>query len=319
MRKQFTLACISLFVLTTLSFAAPLFAQDAQPQTSSADVVRVTVTSIGHSGKIPPSLEKVDVSVHQDNQPRPVVDLVPANGPKAPLDFVILVDDSLSTRLGTQLQDIKDFIRSLPENSRVAVAYAANGTARMQQDFTLDRAAAEKAVRLPLGRYQAANGIYFALGELIKKWPQGAARREVLLISDGIDLSYGVDATYPGLNSPLDQAISAAQRNNITVYSLFASGAGIFARNQFLIMNGQGCLGKLTLDTGGDSFFLGFQTPVAFRPFLEELTKMLDQQYLLTFRAALPQKAGFHELKVSTEMSGVELMAPSRIYLPAAH
>ena len=213
----------------------------------------------------------------------------------------------------------KDFIHSLPENSRIAVAYAANGAARMQQNFTTDRAAAEKAVRLPLGRYQGANGIYFALADLIKKWPQGAARREVLLISDGIDITYGVDATSPGLNSPLDQAISAAQRNNITVYSLFASGAGIFARNQFLILNGQGCLGKLTLDTGGDSFFLGFQTPVAFRPFLQDLTKMLGQQYLLTFRAALPQKAGFHALKVSTEMSGVQLLAPSRVYLPTAH
>src|SRR6185437_15225450 len=71
-----------------------------------------------------------------------------------------------------------------------------------------------------------------------------------------------------------------------------------------------------TLDTGGDSFFLGFQTPVAFRPFLQQLTGLLGQQYLLTFRAALPQKAGFHDLKVSTEMSGVELMVPSRVYLP---
>ena len=319
MRKQFTLTSISLFVLMTLPFAAPLSAQDAQPQTSSSGLVRVTVTAAGHSGEVPPALEKVDVSVHQDNQPRPVVDLVPATGPKTSLDFVILVDDSLNTQLGTQLQDIKDFIHSLPENSRIAVAYAANGAARMQQNFTTDRAPAEKAARLPLGRYQGANGIYFALADLIKKWPQGAARREVLLISDGIDITYGVDATSPGLNSPLDQAISAAQRNNITVYSLFASGAGIFARNQFLILNGQGCLGKLTLDTGGDSFFLGFQTPVAFRPFLQDLTKMLGQQYLLTFRAALPQKAGFHALKVSTEMSGVQLLAPSRVYLPTAH
>ena len=319
MRKQFTLGSISLFVLMTLCFATPLFAQDAQSHLSSSDVVRVTVTATGHSGKVPPSLEKGDVSLHQDNQPRPVVDLVPASGSKAALDFVILIDDSLSPQLGTQLPDIKDFIRSLPENSRVGVAYAANGTARMQQDFTTDRVAAEKAVRLPLGRYQGANGIYFALADLIKKWPQGPARREVLLISDGIDLSYGFDATSPDLNSPLEQAISVAQRNNITVYSLFASGDGIFARNQYLIMNGQSCLGRLTLDTGGDSFFLGFQTPVAFRPFLEELTKMLGQQYLLTFRAALPQKGGFHELTVSTEMSGVELLAPSRIYLPAAH
>jgi len=313
-RIQFKFMTIVFLVACTFWIAAPLFAQGVKP--SSPDIVQVTVTAAGRSGATPPALERIDVSVHQDNRPRPVVDLIPANSPKASLDFVILVDDSLNTALGTQFRDIKDFIRSLPEGSRIAVAYAANGTATMQQDFTTDRAAAEKAIRLPNGQFQGSNGIYFAVDDLIKKWPEGAARREVLLISDGIDLSYGVDATSPGLNSPLDQAISAAQRSNITVYSLFASGAGIVARNQFLILNGQGCLGKLTLDTGGDSFFLGFQTPVAFRPFLQQLTGLLGRQYLLTFRAALPQKAGFHDLKVSTEMSGVELMAPSRIYLP---
>lgn len=311
---QFKFMTIVFLVVCAFGIAAPLFAQNVKP--SSPDLVQVTVTASGRSGATPPALERIDVSVHQDNLPRPVVDLIPANSPKASLDFVILVDDSLNTALGTQFSDIKNFIRSLPEGSRIAVAYAANGTATMQQDFTTDRAAAEKAIRLPNGQFQGSSGIYFAVDDLIKKWPEGAARREVLLISDGIDLSYGVDATSPGLNSPLDQAISAAQRSNITVYSLFAGGAGIVTRNGFLILNGQGCLGKLTLDTGGDSFFLGFQTPVAFRPFLQQLADLLGRQYLLTFRAALPQKAGFHDLKVSTEMSGVELIAPSRIYVP---
>ncbi len=311
---QFKFTAIVFLVAGTLCIAAPNFAQNVK--LSSPDLVQVTVTAAGRSGAAPPALERIDVSVHQDSQPRPVIDLVPANSPKASLDFVILVDDSLNTRLGTQFRDIKDFIHSLPEGSRIAVAYAANGTATMQQDFTTDRAAAEKAIRLPNGQFQGSSGIYFAVSDLIKKWPEGAARREVLLISDGIDFTYGVDDTVPGLNPALEQAIEAAQRNNVTIYSLFASGAGIFARNQFLILNGQGCLGKLTLDTGGDSFFLGFQTPVAFRPFLQQLTGLLGRQYLLTFRATLPPKAGFHELKVSTEMSGVELMAPSRIYLP---
>ena len=311
---QFKFTAIVFLVAGTLCIAAPNFAQNVK--LSSPDLVQVTVTAAGRSGAAPPALERIDVSVHQDSQPRPVIDLVPANSPKASLDFVILVDDSLNTRLGTQFRDIKDFIHSLPEGSRIAVAYAANGTATMQQDFTTDRAAAEKAIRLPNGQFQGSSGIYFAVSDLIKKWPEGAARREVLLISDGIDFTYGVDDTVPGLNPALEQAVEAAQRNNVTIYSLFASGAGIFARNQFLILNGQGCLGKLTLDTGGDSFFLGFQTPVAFRPFLQQLTGLLRRQYLLTFRATLPPKAGFHELKVSTEMSGVELMAPTRIYLP---
>lgn len=312
-------AFLSPVVLIAVALASSLAAQTAPPQSASPDLVQVTITATGRSGAMPPVLGRQDVSVHQSNQPRPVVSLIPANSSKAPLDLVILVDDSLNTNLGLQFRGLKEFIRSLPENTRIAIAYGANGMARMQQNFTTDRAAAEKAIRLPNAQFQGSSGIYFALNDLIKKWPAGADRREVLLISDGIDLTYGIDESTPGQNLALNQAIRTAQRNNITVYCLFASGAGFLARNQFLIMNGQSCLGKLALDTGGDSFFLGFQTPVSFHPFLQALTKMIEQQYLLTFRAALPQKAGFHSLNVSTEMPRVELLAPTHIYLPAAH
>jgi hypothetical protein len=45
---------------------------------------------------------------------------------------------------------------------------------------------------------------------------------------------------------------------------------------------------------------------------------MLEQQYLLTFRAALPNQAGCYDLRVTSEVSRVELLAPVRVYLPAA-
>ena len=58
--------------------------------------------------------------------------------------------------------------------------------------------------------------------------------------------------------------------------------------------------------TGGESFFLGTQAPVSFSPYLEQLQRILDNQYLLTFSAAPGKKAGLQYVTVTTEVAGVD-------------
>ncbi len=289
-----------------------------QVQPPSTEPVRVTVTAVAPHGATLPKISREEVVVRQDKQVRPVVEWLPARDPRARLELAILMDDSLDATLGLQFKDLAEFLRALPKNSLVEVAYASNGTARIAQRLTTEHEAAIKALRPPLGLVGGYSGIYFALADLIKKWPASEGRREILLISHGIDLTYGIAGSRPTGNIGLDGAIRAAQRDNVTVYSIFASGAGFLPRNQFLVLNGQSCLAELTLETGGDSFSQGFETPIAFHPYLEDIRKMLEQQYLLTFRAALPKRAGYHDLRVVTEISRVELLAPTRVYLPAA-
>jgi VWFA-related protein len=313
MRKQFLIPPLGFLLLVLLGSATTVCAQTAGP-----DQIQVTITASAPSGATLPALGREDVVVHQDGRPQQVLELIPSSDPKASLQLAILVDDGLNSELGTQFSDLHQFIHSLPASGQVEIAYAANGRALVLQGFTSDHDLAAKALRLPVGESQAQMGIYFAVSDLIKNWPAGAARREILLISDGIDLSYGVAESAPSMNLALAQAHNAAQRNNITVYSLFASGATMLSHNPYLILNGQGCLSQLAIETGGDAFFLGDRTPVAFQPFLQQVTKFLGQQYLLTFRATLPPRAGFHKLQVSTEIPHVEILAPSRVYLPAA-
>jgi VWFA-related protein len=313
-RQKVRLPGVIFIVCAVAAFAFPLRSQ--APQTSS-DLVQATVTAIVPAGATLPALTREDIIVRQDKQPRPVVAWVPAQDSKARLQLAILVDDSLDASLGLQHNDLSEFLRSLPKNSLVEIAYASNGAARIAQSFTTEHEAAIRALRVPLG-LAAYSGIYFSLADLIKKWPAGEGRREVLLISHGIDLTYGIAGSRPSGNLALEEAIRAAQRNNITVYSIFASGTGLLPRNEYLVLNGQSCLAELTLETGGDSFTQGFATPLSFGPFLQEMEKMLEQQYLLTFKAELPKQAGYHDLRVTTEMSRVELLAPAQVYLPAA-
>lgn len=299
--------------MTMFCLASGAYAQNAQ--SGSPALARVIITAVASSGKEIPPLGRQDVSVHVDKKPCPVADLTPLGSSSEKLQLAILIDQSSTTRLGQQLREISRFIDALPPDSSIAVAYAMNGTVMMQQAFTTDRSAVNKALHLTAGPSAGNTAIYEALASLIKKWPHNTIRREVLLISDGIDDTYGLRQTDPGQNPSLERAIQLAQQENIAVFSIFV-GSGRATRNRFLNMNGQGSLADLTASTGGYAFSQGTQTPISFRPFLDDLQKMLGRQYLLTFRPAPSPKPGYHDLKAAVEIPHVKLLAPTRIYLP---
>src|SRR5713101_604138 len=252
---------------------------------AGADLVRVTVTVTSRDKSAPPALAKEDVMVRQDNERRPVIDWVPAQADRAGLDLALLIDDSLDVSLGSQLRDLTQFLRGLPATTRVGVFYSSHGSTSLRQDFTADHELAVKALRLPNGSINDGSSIYLSTADLLKRWPKNENRAAVLLISDGIDIFRGVSLSNAYQDMDLQTAIDQAQRNGVIVFTLFASGAARYRSNFYLIGNGQGCLSRLASETGGEAYFLGFQTPVAFRPFLEQATDRFDHQYVLTFRA----------------------------------
>ena len=104
------------------------------------------------------------------------------------------------------------------------MAYMQNGMAEIVQDLTSDHAAAAKALRLADGSRGANASPYFSLSDLIKRWPASSARREVVMVSDGIDRYYGTG----DLQDPyVDAAIDDAQRAGIVVSAIYTPGPGI--------------------------------------------------------------------------------------------
>src|SRR3954466_14287237 len=81
-----------------------------------AAAVAVTATTLERDGKA--SAEKARV--------------------EAPLNLAILVQDDLVSRVGTELNVTRDFIRSLPAGSQVMVAYVTVGSLQVRQSFTTD-------------------------------------------------------------------------------------------------------------------------------------------------------------------------------------
>jgi hypothetical protein len=307
---------IAVFFITIL--VAVFVTAEAQTEDGRGPEVHVTVTVVRRNAKAPLTLTAADILVYQKHVRRPVLNWTPAQGPNRPIDLAILVDDSTGYAFGNQIAYLKRFVLSLPSSTRVAVAYAMHGDASILQRFTSDHALAAKALRLPVGRANEVSSIYMAVSNLAKHLPKDNCVHDVLLISDGIDLYRGIMESQPGVNPDLNAAITDALRANVTVFTIFANTAGLYSRNLFLINNGQGCLSLLTLDTGGESFFQGLQTPVSFQPFLQQLAGLLSRQYILTFVATPVTKSGLSPVRVTTEQPDVQLLAPQTVYVPAS-
>ena len=316
MRKWALYLCGVLAFIVVSAATSNLLANN--DETPAQDLVQVTVTAQGLKGNTAPTLKPDDVMVFQNDARRPVVSWVPAQGKEAGLDLAILIDDSLGSSVDNQLPDLARFIRDLPSTTRGEIAYAANGMARSSQGFTSDYALAAKALHIPVGQVAGGASIYQSLGSLLKHWPHDGNRKAVLLISNGIDLYNGLVESEPTQNITLQQAINSAHRRNVTVYSIFANDSMGYSGDLVLLNNGQGCLERLAYETGGKAYFQGNQTPLSFAPYLDKLAKALDHQYLLTFRAQLNSKDHFQPLRVSTEVPGVKLIAPLRVYVPSA-
>lgn len=307
--------CLSALILVSAILIYSIPALLAQAPDASGVPAHTVVTVEAHRGSVPPTIERADVMVYEGRDRDKVTDWVPAQGDQAGLEFFVLLDDSAGESLGNQLDEIRRFINGQPASTRVGIAYMQNGTARIEQNLTDDHARAAKALRLPMGIGGGNGGPYFALSDLIKRWPATSSRREVLIVSDGIDTYYGGgDLQDPYLAS----AIGDAQRAGIVVSAIYSPGSGHFGHSYWQTYWGQLYLAQLTDKTGGESYDIGFTgAPVSFAPYLNNLADRLKHQYLLTFLAKPANKPGLRRVRITTEVPNADLVSAGDVYVPA--
>lgn len=278
--------------------------------------VQMTVSVEPRHGTEIPQISRDDVIVTEGHDHDKVTEWVAAQGANAGLDLLILVDDSSAISLGSQFEDIRAFINSQPLTTFIGIGYTQNGTVRMVQTFTQDHASAAKTLRLPLGAAAGLASPYMSISDyVVKNWPSNPARpRHVMLM-----LTSGVDAYYGGgpQNPYLDEAIEDAQRAGIVIYSIYTPNSGHAGHSYFLNYWGQNYLSELSELTGGESYWLGFGPAVSFTPYLDQLSHQLQHQYLLTFIPRPEKKAGLQRVRLSTEVPGVDLLAPKSVFVPA--
>ncbi|MGH9683126.1 MAG: hypothetical protein ACRD4S_05895 [Candidatus Acidiferrales bacterium] len=314
MRIAGRLSCYLAISATILLAAVPALAQEQQAASTSTAPISVVVTVLGPKYTAPPAVGKDDISVYEGKTKRDVTDWVPAQGDKASLQLAILIDDVISpTEIGNQLNDLREFIQSQPNTTSVGVFYASNGTIQAASQFSTEHAAVAKSVRMPIGNGGAFTSTFLSLMDLFKRWPVTGARREVLVIADGIDRFRG-DPFSPDV----DSTIARAETAGIMVHTLYAQGTGRVFRNTFRVSWGQSNLGKMADETGGEAFFQGLSTPISFSPFLKQLDMVLKNQYLLTYetKRSTKKKGELRQFRVRTELRNVDISAADRAFVP---
>lgn len=274
--------------------------------------VPVTVTAAAPQGKSVPVLHPEDFLAYQRHERFQVVDVVPLQGDRASLDLFFLLDDASASSLATQFGDLREFIDAQPPTTAIGIGYMRNGTVDTVQRLTTDHIHAARSLRLPLSSFGAMASPYLSLSDLIKHWPGTSARREVVLVSSGIDPLGGLGPVDPYL----DSAIADAQRKGVIVYAIYSPGRS--GQSAWRLEWGQSHLAQISDETGGEAYMLGFGAPVTFEPYLSEIAEHLAHQFRVTVSMKPGGKGGFQDLRFVTEVHDAKLMSADRVYVPAS-
>jgi len=329
--RNCTLLCRLLLVVCVYAVnVGTAFPQEkAAPRAVQVHVV-ITAEAQREDSELP-TLRQGDVRVTQGKTVLQVTQLIPAQGEAATLQLFILIDDTLDSRVGNNLTDIREFIAAQPATTSIAIGYMSNAGVNIVQNFTLDHALAAKALRLPRGNLSTMDSPYLSLISLVKGWQQQNVRREVLMVTDGIDRLRGEKPTasqlgpnfgpayhsMPSMSPDANSASEISQRYNVIVHSFYAVGVGRAGRSSWDLQLGLSGLSKLADETGGECFSLGTSSAVSFKPYLERLQKIFDSQYFLVFLATPGKKPSLQRVKITTELSNVEIAAPDNVWVSA--
>jgi hypothetical protein len=198
-----------------------------------------------------------------------------------PLNIAILIQDDLVPQVGNELGVTRDFIRSLPQGSRVMIGYITSGSLQVRQPFTTDREKAAKSLRIPTASSSSSPfNPYVEVVEALKKFQSDwNGANAVLLISDGLDTSRGFDSTAAGQTIDLERAIREANKRQVSVYSFYAPSVGLTSHSRLAAGYGQSSLNKISDRTGGKAFFQGSTGFVTFDSHFARLTETLNRQY----------------------------------------
>ena len=307
-----------LVLVVSFTFAAQgVFAQSQSvdgPNTSrtSGRPVVIPLTIKINSRQLDPEteLQNVDLTVNEDGDPQTILS-IRGIGTNSPITLAVLIQEDLVPSVATEIKSLAEFIGGLPRGSRVMIGYLRTGSLQLKQKFTTDLEKASKSLRPPTGFASASPyNPYVEVIEALKKFDsQPLGRRAILLVSDGLDISRGVDSSLPTQSVDLQRAINESQRRGVAIYGFYAPTV-VASTNPGLAANAQSSLLRLSNETGGHAFFQGTGAPVSFDPFIRELDSSLQKQVALTFLST-HMKKGFHKIEVKSVTQGVRVTYPS--------
>jgi hypothetical protein len=274
---------------------------------------RAVVTVFAKHSEIAPTVAEKDVSAKVNGKEPTITGWAPFKGPDDSLELVVLIDGG-ARNLGRQFEEITRFIQGLGPHTRVAVGYMENGRAAMAGQLSTDHNKVVSELRLPAG---PTSSPYFSLSDLAQHWPSSdrKARREVVLLSDGIDPNnqrFDPDDPY------VQSAITDSVRAGLVVYAIYWRSRPDGGDNSITANGGQSLMNELVEATGGMNYWSGTDNPVSFKPFFDDLMHRFANQYALDFTARLDRKPTIETFKLKVEGLGLQVTAPQQVFVDRA-
>jgi len=251
------IAVVALILVSTASVSAQR--QEREATVAGRDVtIQVTVQPHNDRARAAAAqLQADDFTVREEKRLQRIISVKRPG--EAPPILAVLIQDDLVSRVNNEIKGVKEFIRRLPEGSRVMTGYITSGSFRVAQDFTTDLARAADSLRILRSNDSAAPfNPYVEVVEALRRFDtQPAGRRMALLVSDGLDDAHGFRGARPFQSVDLDRAISEAQRRGVAVFTFYAPSVGLTSVSRIAVNYGQGSLNRLADETGGEAFFTG--------------------------------------------------------------
>ncbi|MFV0387207.1 MAG: hypothetical protein ACK5NT_00490 [Pyrinomonadaceae bacterium] len=307
------------FILMLATFALS-FAQDTNDESKNAKDVRVMTIPVSiftkeelKKNRLQEFVDAGTINVMEDGEEQTLLSLRSIS--QTPLSLGILIQDDLASGFNLNLPDIKSFIKSQPEGTRVMVAYSRGGSTVIRQKFTTDLQKAADAVRISTGAESLApRSPYDGVIDIVKRFDgQPGGRRAIMMFSDGLDVSNGFRASTPGDSTTLSTAIERCQRSAIAVYGFYSSATYTETGNTYLISNGQGSLSTIADQTGGEAYFSGLFTPISYKPFFDAMNRSITRQFALSYLSTHLKK-GYHKIKITTTNLDIRFHYPDGYY-----
>ncbi len=311
--SKFTIVFLCVCLFSTFSFSQ---GKDKKQKKENQQKVRTMTIPISiftkqelKENQTEEFLQAGEIIVKEDSEQQTILSIRSVTN--TPLHLAVLIQDNLSSNVNLQLDEIKNFIKKLPPESRVMVAYLRAGSNQITQKFTSDLEKASSSLRAVVGTPSIApNSPYEGVEEVLDRFdalPTG--RRAILLISDGLDISN----SSPTQSLELDRAILKAQRRSVAIYSFYTSATLTENGTSGLILNAQGSLNRLSQETGGRAYFQGTISPISFQSFFKDLNLALNRQFALTYLST-HMKKGYHKVQVTSTNPEVKIEHPKSYY-----
>jgi hypothetical protein len=311
--KKFKVVAIAM-VATALLMASSARAQNEHRQGQGQAIVTVLPA---HEGEQAVNVAIQGVKIKLNGGQSTVTGWTPLRGADSRVELVVLIDSGASLSLGEEMGEIRHFIQETPSNTKIAIAYMQNGRAVFAGPLSADPAEVERGLHLPGGMSGSSASPYFCLSDLAKNWPSTdrAARREVVMISDGVDyyqMRYDPDDQY------VQAAIKDSARAGLVVHTFYWLGQGRVSRSGYENNAGQNLLLQVSQATGGKSYGEGMGNPVSFEPFFTDLRRRLRNQYALRFTSRLDGKPEVESLKLQLSVSAAKVDVPLQVLVSPA-